>query len=87
MYALCAPRPVSIPTELKIDLANRSMLMDTGFDRFTLNSVVGDLEWVSAAHRLGGLTVKVLPSTSPSHISVLASWENQVISLSGIPSC
>jgi hypothetical protein len=84
---LCAPRPVVIPLEVKIDLTSRSMLLDTGYDRFTLSSVVGDLEWISAAHRLGGLTVKVLPSTSPSHISILAAWEDHMVSLTGIPTC
>lgn len=84
---LCAPRPVAIPLEVRVDLAARSMLVDTGFDRFTLTSIVGDLEWISAALRLGGLMVKVLPTTSPSRISLLAEWEGQIISLTGVPSC
>jgi hypothetical protein len=47
--------------------------------------VSGDLSWVVAAYKLGGLFVRVLPSSDPSRISILASWENQVISLSGYP--
>ena len=84
---LCAPRPIAPPLELDVNPANATVFLDTGFDRFTLYDVVGDLEWLAAAHKLGGLLLKVLPTTSPSRLGLLASWENQTISLTGTPSC
>lgn len=83
---LIAPRPFATPPVLEVDPAAGSLYIDTGFDRFTLTTTLGDLEWLAAAHRLGGLLVRVLPTTSPDRVALLACWENQTISISGIPS-
>lgn len=82
---LIAPRPLAAPHKLEVNLDTSSLEVATGFDRFTLTHVTSGLEWISAAHRLGGLLLRVMPSTSPDRVSLLACWEGQMITLTGIP--
>lgn len=46
----------------------------------------GDPEWLEAAHKLGGLRIRIAPHTRPDMITVLAEWEGTMYSLSGVPS-
>jgi hypothetical protein len=82
---LTAQRVFATPVSLAANEDLATLEIDTGFDSFKMVEVSGDLSWVVAAYKLGGLFVRVLPSSDPSRISILASWENQVISLSGHP--
>lgn len=82
---LLAPRPFAPPRSIEVDTEASSVLVDTGFDRFTLTSVESGLEWLHAAHRLGGLSVRVLPTTSPDRVALLACWEGQMCSITGVP--
>jgi len=82
---LLAPRPLAPPKELIVDCDTCMLVVDTGFDRFRLRDVVGDLYWFYAAQRLGGLHVRVLPTSSPGRVSLFGSWESHTATVSGVP--
>lgn len=59
--------------------------VDTGSDQFVLGFLEGDVEWFCAAHRLGGLLARVLPTSDPDRVALLGNWDNRTSSLSGVP--
>jgi hypothetical protein len=82
---LLSPRPLAPPRSLVFDFDAQMVAVDTGFDRFRLREVVGDLYWFYAAQRLGGLLIRVLPTSSPGRVALFGSWESHVSTVSGVP--
>lgn len=80
---LSAPRPMTQPVELSYDPAANELFLDTGTHRIRLSPIAGKPEWLVAAHQLGGLLVKLAPTTQPHMLSLFGSWEGQLHVLTG----
>ncbi len=80
---LCMPRPFCTPVELSFDAEASELLVDTGADRIVLLPVSGEPDWLIAAHNLGGLLVRVAPTSEPHKLALFASWEGQIHALVG----
>lgn len=82
---LTAPRHMAPLLRFEFDEPRGLVEVDTGSDRFFLGFLEGDVEWFYSAHRLGGLLVRVLPTSDPDRVALLGNWDNHTASLSGIP--